>query len=111
MLRQIGDIAFLVAGSGILAFTVLFLGLVRWWTDALGRLIALVMLSEALIITLALVRLFGVPLPGLYWWRAFLFGTLGVGLWTGCVLFVWAQFIAPRRRKPRKLEREEDGDF
>jgi hypothetical protein len=104
VLKLAGDVGFVLATLGVVAFTVLFLTSVRFWTDWLGRLVAAVFISVLLIMALSVVRLMGFPLPGLFWWRAFLFNALGVAIWSGVVGFVWAQFYAPRLRRQGKLK-------
>jgi len=101
VLKIIGDIGFLVAGVGSAIFTILFLGTVKWWTDVLGRVLACVVGSIGIIMALSMVRLFGLPLPGLFWWRAIMFNALALAIWSGVIAFSWSQFFAPRRRARR----------
>lgn len=99
MLETVGDVGFVMAGVGMLVLGVLFLTCVRWWTDLLGAIIAAAFGAISLIMSLAAIRLVGLPLPGLFWWRAILFNVLGVVFWAGAAGFIWAQFIAPRVRR------------
>lgn len=98
MLELAGDIGFVVAGLGAIALSLAFLLCVRWWTDPLGWILAGLSFSVGTILGLSMVRLLGLPLPGLFWWRAFLFNALGIALWFGFGAFVWSQFMAPRKR-------------
>ena len=101
MVELVGDIGFVVSGIALVTFGFMFLMTVRWWTDWLGRIIALVVFVIAFMMLLGLVRLLGLPLPGLFLWRAILFPLLAVGSVGANVVFIWAQFIAPRVRKRR----------
>ncbi|MET0418709.1 MAG: hypothetical protein ABW022_22060 [Actinoplanes sp.] len=101
MLNTIGDVGFVVSAAMFILFGFLFLTSVRWWTDALGRAIAAVLVPIILVMALASVVLMGIPLPGLQWWRAFLYGTLGTALTVSNGMFIWAQFFAPRIRRKR----------
>lgn len=103
MLRAIGDVGFVFASLGVVAFTVLFLVAVRWWTDHLGRAIASVMGLTSLIAILACFRLMDIPLVGgVDLWRAIIYPLLGLSLWVSVVMFTWAQFIAPRVKSRRE---------
>lgn len=98
MLKLAGDIGFVLAGTGAIALASIFIASVRWWKDPLGWIMALLGGSIGAIMGLSMVRLIGLPLPGLFWWRAFLFNSLGIALWAGFGAFVWSQFLAPRKR-------------
>lgn len=104
MLKVAGDVGFVTATLGVVVFTALFFSSVRWWTDWLGRAIAAVFGSIFFIMVLAAVRIIGFPLPGLFWWRAFLFNALGLAIWGGVAGFVWAQFFAPRLKNPDRMK-------
>ena len=108
MLKTIGDYGFIASALMLGMFSILFLASVRWWTDPLGRIIAGVLTVVLLIMSLAVVVLVGIPLPGINWWRVFLYGTLATLMAVGNVTFIWAQFFAPRRKarstQPRGIE-------
>jgi hypothetical protein len=99
MLEVIGDIGFLLSAAMLILFSLLYLICVRWWTDILGRLIASVLIIIFTIMTLASIRILDVPLPGVQWWRAGLYGGLGVSMTAANAVFVWSQFIAPRVKR------------
>lgn len=103
--QEVGDLGIIVAGLGIVAFSLLFLTCVRWWTDWLGRSIAAVTAVPAVILGLSVWRLLGGDLiGGVQVWRATLFPLMGVVIWVATGVFLWAQFIAPRiKRKKEKL--------
>lgn len=102
--QQVGDIGIIVASFGVVAFSVLFLTCVRWWSDWLGRSIAAVTAVPAIILGLSVYRLIGGDLiGGVQVWRATLFPLMGVVIWVAGGFFIWAQFIAPRvKRKKEK---------
>lgn len=105
-LEAVGDFGIILAGLGIVAFAVMFLTCVRWWTDWLGRSIAAVAAVPALILGLSVYRLMGGELPGgVQIWRATLFPALGVASWIATGTFIWTQFFAPRVKK-HKREKE-----
>jgi len=106
VLKLAGDVGFVLAGTGAFAFALLFFICVRWWSDLLGRILAGAIGSIAFIMVLSMVRLIGLPLPGLFWWRAFLFNALGLVLWAGAGAFVWTQFFASSRRAKKARENE-----
>lgn len=101
MVKAAGDIGFVLSGIALVLFPIMFLSSVRWWTDWIGRIVAVMFSTIGFMMLLSMARLIGVPLPGLFWWRAFLFPLLAVASWGACIAFIWAQFIAPRRRKSR----------
>lgn len=107
MLKAVGDIGFMISGIALVLFPLMFLVTVKWWTDWLGRIIALMFTVIGLIMTLSMVRLMGIPLPGIIWWRAFLFPALGLASWAACIGFAWSQFLAPRVRARRERTRKE----
>lgn len=107
MLKLIGDVGFVVAAVGVLTFSLSFLIAVPWWTDRLGRAIAGVLGSVSIILILSILRLLQVPIPGLFWWRAFVFTAFAATIWAATFAFIWAQFLAPRIKRrsyhgPRK---------
>lgn len=97
-MKAIGDLAFIASALMLGTFSIMFLLSVRWWTDPLGRIIAGVLTVVLIIMSLAVVVLTGVPLAGIQWWRVFLYGGLALFMFAGNIVFVWAQFIAPRKR-------------
>jgi hypothetical protein len=101
MLESVGNVGFITSALMFVLFTFLFLFSVRWWTDALGRMIAAVLTTVVLIMCLASMVVLGVPLPGINWWRAFLYGILALVLGFSNGFFIWAQFLAPRIRRRR----------
>lgn len=100
-LRVIGNIGFVTAAVALVLFALLFLTSVRWWTDPLGRAIASVVATVAVICLLASIVLMGFPIPFIHWIRAILYPLLGVTAWSATIAFIWSQFFAPRRRVAR----------
>lgn len=100
-MKTVGDVGLVLAGVGIIVFTTLYLVSVRWWTDHLGRAVAAFFGSVGAIMALVIWRVIGWPLPGVHWWRAFLFNAMAVSIWAGVIGFVWAQFIQRRVRSAR----------
>jgi hypothetical protein len=107
MVKAAGDIGFVLSGIALVLFPIMFLTSVRWWSDWLGRIIAAMFTVIGLLMALSMIRLLGVPLAGLFWWRAFLFPSLAVASWAACIAFIWSQFIAPRVRG-RKIRKGQD---
>lgn len=100
MLIEIGNWGYQVGAVGIVAFTIAFLVITRWWTDSLGRLVAGVLLMISLVLSMTVLRMFDIPLPGgLPIWRVIVFWGFGVSVWVGLITFLWAQFLAPRIRR------------
>lgn len=103
MLGTLGDTGFLIAGSGIVSFTIVFLILVRWWSDLLGATIAGVVFFTSMVVILGFARVYNIDLPGgVDLWRAILYPTLGAFIWWAVIMMVWAQLMAPRINKRRK---------
>lgn len=96
-LRVIGNVGFVSAAIALTLFAVLFLTSVRWWTDTLGRAIAGVVATVAVICLLASIVLLGFPVPFVQWLRAILYPLLGLTAWSATIAFIWSQFLAPRR--------------
>lgn len=100
MVETLGNIGYQVGAVGIVAFAVSFLVITRWWTDLLGRLVAGVLITISAVLTMTVMRMLEVPLPGgLMVWRLVVFWAFGLAVWTALSTFLWAQFLAPRIRK------------
>lgn len=101
-MELIGNIGYWIGSVGILVFTLAFLLSVRWYTDILGRVIASVFAVISAVLLMSVARMLEVDLPGgLFLWRAVLFVLFGASVWSAVVVFMWAQFWAPRRQPPR----------
>lgn len=110
-LEEVGNAGLIFAGLGVVAFAILFLTCVRWWTDTLGRSIAAVAAVPAIILGLGVYRVMGGDLPGgTQVWRATLYPLLGVVSWIAGGVFIWAQFFAPRVKKIKKNRTKEEID-
>lgn len=97
MVETVGDWGLAYAAISTLGVMLVYLICVRWWTDPLGRGIAAVFGSCALVIGIVAARLFNIPLPGgVLWWRAVGYWVLGTTMTGGMCTFIWAQFFAPR---------------
>jgi hypothetical protein len=107
MMKTIGDLAFVASALMLGSFSLLFLFSVKWWTDPLGRIIAGVLTVILLIMSLAVLILTGVPLPGKQWWRIFLYGSLALLMFAANIAFIWAQFFAPRRGNQLSTRKKE----
>lgn len=104
-LKEVGDTGVTVASLGIVAFAILFLVCVRWWSDVLGRSIAAVAIVPAVILGLSIYRMAGGGLAGgVQLWRAILYPVLGGVIWVAVGLFIWYQFFAPRRNDKEKID-------
>lgn len=106
-MQAVGDIGLVLAGVGIIMFTLLFGVSVRWWSDWMGRIIFSFFGSMAVIMGFAVWRVIGLPLSYVQLWRAVLFGTMAVSIWGGVIAFVWAQFVQRRVRSGRKTPTDE----
>jgi flagellar motor component MotA len=106
MIKQLGDWAWVMASMGVVICTLMFLGAVRWWTDALGRVIAAVLVSISTIVGVSMLYYMGVPIPSLLWTRLVLYTAFGMAIWAAVITFVWSQFVAPRvkRRKNAQVD-------
>jgi hypothetical protein len=102
VLRMIGNAGFILAAFMLALFTFLFMFAVRWWTDALGRLIAGVLTVILTMMVFASMRLAGIDIPAVEWLRAILYGALGFLMTCANVAFVWYQFIGPRLRQRKR---------
>lgn len=101
-MELIGNIGYWVGSVGIVVFTASFLVSVRWYTDILGRVIASVFTVISAVLLMTVARMLDVDLPGgLFLWRAVLFVLFAASVWSAVVVFIWAQFGAPRREPPR----------
>jgi hypothetical protein len=109
MLLDWGSWGYQIGAVGIVAFTLVFLVNVRWWTDWLGRVIALTLSSLSSVLIVTTLRQLHIDLPGgILWWRFFSFWLFGLGVWAGLGTFVWSQFLAPRiKLRPRLTTRRE----
>lgn len=109
MLLNWGSWGYQIGAAGIVAFTIAFLVVVRWWTDSLGRVVAMALSTTSGVLVITTLRQLHIDLPGgILWWRVIVFWAFGVGVWSSLCTFIWAQFIAPRvGRKPRMTTRRE----
>lgn len=106
MLHDIGNFGYQVGALGIVAFTVAFLVIVRWWTDHLGRVIAGVLASISAVLIMTTVRMVKPELAADHTYltaRGVVFWVFGLGIWIGLGSFVWAQFLAPRIRQSERM--------
>jgi MFS family permease len=88
---------------GIVAFTIVYLAAVRWWTDILGRVIAGVFSATSAVLVVSTIRLINPDINGIYISvRALVYWLFGIAVWAGIGAFLWAQFMAPRGRTTRK---------
>jgi ABC-type nickel/cobalt efflux system permease component RcnA len=101
MVRLWGTVSFEVASFAFIVFTVGFFATVRWWTDALGRSIAGVVGSSAVILVVSLCYTLGVPIPGILWVRAVMYSSFALTMSIAVTVFFWSQFIAPRVHERR----------
>lgn len=99
MVREWGNVGFIVAAIAMFTFTVLFFVFVRWTRDTLGRVLAGVFGPVAAIMVTATARLLGVPIPAYMWVRAVLFSTMALGIVAAVATFVWSSIWAPHHKK------------
>lgn len=119
MLLSLGNFGYQIGAVGIIAFSVAFLVIVRWWTDHLGRVIAGVLMSMSSVLIMTTVRMISPELMTDHTYlatRAVVFWVFGLGIWIGLGSFVWAQFVAPRIRQSdrmttRKEYKHEEADL
>lgn len=105
-LDLLGTIGWQVGAAGIVAVTLTYLIIVRWWTDHLGRIIAALLIALSLVLTLTVVRILRVDLPGKdLVWRVVVFWLFGAAVWSAFFTMVWAQFFAPRLRNRASKDR------
>lgn len=109
MLLNLGSWGYQIGAVGIVAFTLAFLFNVRWWTDWLGRVLALVLVTMSGVLFISTLRQLNLDLPGgILVWRLVAFWGFGLGVWSALGTFIWAQFLAPRLgRKSRMTTRRE----
>jgi hypothetical protein len=101
MLENFGNLGYQIGALGIIAFTIAFLVVVRWWTDILGRVIAGVFSATSAVLIMTTLRMFGYAnAEAFFAWRAAVFWLFGIGVWSGLGTFLWSQFMA-RRVNPR----------
>jgi len=99
-----GSWGYQVGALGIVAFTLAYLMNVRWWTDWLGRVVALVLSTMSGVLFITTLRQLNINLPGgILLWRVIAFWLFGLGVWIGLGTFIWAQFIAPRTMRKSRL--------
>lgn len=111
MLLSVGNIGYQVGAVGIIAFTIAFLVVVRWWTDFLGRIIAGVLSGICGVLIMSTIRMLYPNIdPSFFMWRAIVFWLFGLGVWIALGSFIWAQFFAPRLRNERMTTRREFKD-
>lgn len=110
MIEAIGDAGFVMAATGLGTFSVLFLVSVRWWSDWLGRSITSVIATAGVIAIVAALVLLGVDVPEIRVVRAILYPLFGLATWLATGIFIWAQFIAPRRRLRSTHQTSTEGD-
>jgi hypothetical protein len=114
-LEQLGSIGYQIGSIGILAVAVVYFTIVRWWTDALGRVLAAILGTTSLVLLMVAFRQLDVDLPGNFFaWRAAVFWLFGIAVWTGLITLVWAQFLAPRHNKmttPQRRGHEQEVDL
>jgi MFS family permease len=108
-LVDFGSLGYQVGGAGIVAFTLAYLVIVRWWTDTLGRVVAGVMsaTSGVLIIT-TLRQIYPGHDGSILVYRAVVFWLFGAAVWSALSIFVWVQFLAPRIRRSTPREKHEE---
>lgn len=111
-LLDLGSLGYQIGAVGIVAFTLAYLVIVRWWTDILGRVVAGVLFAMSGVLVISTIRQIHPDVTEAFLvWRLVVFWFFGVGVWTALGTFVWAQFFAPRikgtTRPNRKWNHEE----
>jgi hypothetical protein len=111
-LEQLGSLGYQIGSFGIVAVAVVYFTIVRWWTDALGRVLAGILGTTSMVLVMVALRQLDVDLPGNFFaWRAAVFWLFGIAVWTGLVTLIWAQFLAPRQlTTPQRRGHEEQVD-
>ncbi len=104
-----GTWALTVGAIGVVVWSTMFLVSVRWWTDALGRVLAAVFGSMGIMCVVITIVTLGIPVPAVQYVRAALYSAFAVSVWGGVVAFLWAQFAAPRLRRRRDHTHQERG--
>jgi hypothetical protein len=111
MLHDLTLWGYQIGAVGIIVFTLAFLVLVRWWTDALGLILAALFFILSMVLMVTTFRLVGINPPGgIDWWRVFVFDAFGVVVWMAVGTFIWSQLFAPRVRRPRMTTRREHNE-
>jgi hypothetical protein len=96
-LLEFGSWGYRIGALGIVAFTVSFLMTVRWWSDLLGRVLAVVFtVMTVVFITSAYRTAHPIDTPSFLLWRTIVYWAYGAGIWGGLLTFLWFQFFAPR---------------
>jgi hypothetical protein len=102
-LEQFGNWGYQIGAVGIVAVTVTYFIIVRWWTDILGRVLAGVLGTTSLVLTMSTLRMLHVSLPDFFLWRAAVFWLFAIAVWAGLSTMVWSQFYAPKVRHRERL--------
>jgi hypothetical protein len=106
VLLEAGNIGYQIGAAGIVAFSVSFLVVVRWWTDHLGRVIAGVLSAVSGVLIMTTLRMVSPKLvqnSAFLEVRLVLFWAFGLGIWIALGSFLWAQFLAPRIRLTERM--------
>lgn len=105
---DLGSLGYQVGAAGIIAFTLAFLVVVRWWTDWLGRVMASVLCSTSAVLVITTLRQLHPEWGDTYLtWRLVVFWVFGLAVWSSLATFVWAQFFAPRLKKWNNTKEEQ----
>ena len=106
-LLKAGSWGYQIGALGIVAFTLAFLIVVRWWTDLLGRVLAFVFTITSVVLLISAYRALTLTNShGFLTVRVIVYWVFGLGIWTGLTSFFWFQFFAPRIRRNRTTRKE-----
>lgn len=104
-LLDFGSLGYQIGAVGIVAFTLAFVIVVRWWTDWLGRVLAGVLSATSAVLVVTTIRQIWPELGGgMLIVRTVVFWVFGLAVWSGLATFLWAQFIAPRIKGTRLVK-------